>query len=52
MYSSAPFFIQVVPCHRYHPVFESYRCFLMLNFQQLTEEQPTVRAYLASFPAP
>jgi len=24
----------------------------MLNFQQLTEEQPTVRACLASFPAP
>ncbi|MDF3927316.1 hypothetical protein [Pseudomonas putida] len=35
-----------------HPLFESYRRVLELNFQQLTEEQPTVRAYLASFPAP
>lgn len=33
-----------------HPLFESYRRFLELNFQQLTEEQPTVRDYLATFP--
>lgn len=32
------------------PLFESYRRFLELNFQQLTEEQPSVRTYLATFP--
>ncbi|RSC25921.1 site-specific integrase [Pseudomonas putida] len=35
-----------------HPLFESYRRFLELNFQQLSEELPTVRAYLATFPEP
>jgi len=32
------------------PLFESYRRFLELNFQQLSEELPVVRDYLASFP--
>jgi hypothetical protein len=32
------------------PLFESYRRFLELNFQQMSEELPVVRAYLARFP--
>ncbi|SEJ58632.1 Site-specific recombinase XerD [Pseudomonas linyingensis] len=33
------------------PLFETYSRFLGLNFLQLSEELPTVRDYLASFPA-
>lgn len=32
------------------PLFESYRRFLELNFQQVTEELPSIRDYLSSFP--